>query len=121
MYKPSKLHRTLLSGNPVIEGEPIEVKVKRLTEDKEPIKDGAPIIYTERKDGVLSAYNIRTDRWEVATDVMDKIHRQKIAQRDNLNLPKEEGGTGEKTDEKGKVINLNKEDSGAKSTEGKAQ
>ena len=40
------------------EEEYIEEKVRRITENKEPIKDGAPIIYTERKDGVNPAYNI---------------------------------------------------------------
>ena len=34
------------------EGEYIEEKVRRITENGEPIEDGAPIIYTERKDGV---------------------------------------------------------------------
>ena len=34
--------------------------------------DGAPIIYTERKDGVLPAYDIRTDRWEIAQEAMAK-------------------------------------------------
>ena len=55
-----------------------------------PIEDGAPIIYTERKDGVNPAYNIRTDRWEIAQDAMEqvgnnksKIIAMKIAQREN--------------------------------------
>ena len=30
------------------EGENIEVKVKRITENNEPISDGAPITYTEK-------------------------------------------------------------------------
>ena len=37
------------------EGEYIEEKVRRITENNEPIEDGAPIIYTERKDGVNPA------------------------------------------------------------------
>ena len=54
--------------NPVetYEGEFIEEKVARVVENKEPIEDGAPIIYTERKDGVIPAYNIRTDKWDIA-------------------------------------------------------
>ena len=39
-------------------GESIETKVKRITENNEPITDGAPIIYTNRDDGVLPACNI---------------------------------------------------------------
>lgn len=72
------------------EGEYIEEKVRRITENNEPIEDGAPIIYTERKDGVNPAYNIRTDRWDIAQDAMEqvgknksKIIAMKIAQREN--------------------------------------
>lgn len=72
------------------EGEYIEEKVRRITENGEPIEDGAPIIYTERKDGVNPAYNIRTDRWEIAQNAMEqvgnnksKIIAMKIAQREN--------------------------------------
>lgn len=43
------------------EGETIETKVARITQNKEPITDSAPIIFTEKKDGVLPAYNIRPD------------------------------------------------------------
>lgn len=78
-------------GNiPFKEGEYIEEKVRRITENGEPIGDGAPIIYTERKDGINPAYNIRTDRWEIAQDAMEivsdnrsKIIAMKIAKRDN--------------------------------------
>ena len=45
------------------QGENIEVKVKRITENNEPIKDGAPITYTEKKDGVRPEFDIRTDKW----------------------------------------------------------
>ena len=72
------------------EGEYIEEKVRRITENGEPIEDGAPIIYTERKDGVNPAYDIRTDRWEIAQDAMEqvgnnksKIIAMKIAKKDN--------------------------------------
>ena len=57
------------------EGELIEEKVARLTQEKSPINDGAPIIYTERKDGVLPAYDIRTDRWEIAQAAMETNHK----------------------------------------------
>ena len=78
-------------GNiPTKEGEYIEEKVRRITENNEPIEDSAPIIYTERKDGVNPAYNIRTDRWEIAQNAMEqvgnnksKIIAMKIAQREN--------------------------------------
>ena len=52
----------LKSHKEVCEGERLEMKIKRMMANKEPIVDGAPEIFTEAKDGVLAAYNIRTDR-----------------------------------------------------------
>ena len=63
MKYPKKSFKRNLSGYMPYEfreGELIEEKVARLTQEKSPINDGAPIIYTERKDGVLPAYDIRT-------------------------------------------------------------
>ena len=37
-----------LQINNSYEGETIEMKVRRITESKEPITDGAPVIYTDR-------------------------------------------------------------------------
>lgn len=64
---------------PAYEGETIEHKVQRIVLNKEPIEDGAEIIYTEKKDGVLPQYNIRTDKWEIAQSAMDLAQQQRIA------------------------------------------
>lgn len=64
---------------PSYEGEPIEHKVQRIVLNNEPIEDGAEIIYTEKKDGVLPQYNIRTDKWEIAQNAMDLAQQQRIA------------------------------------------
>ena len=61
------------------EGEAIETKCARITETGEPISDGAPLVYTEKKDGVQPQYNIRTDKWEIAQEAMDKVNKAKIA------------------------------------------
>lgn len=53
--------------------ESIETKVRRIMDENEPITDGAPIIYTPFEDGVKPEYNIRTDRWQVAIEAMDKV------------------------------------------------
>lgn len=58
---------------PHLEGEPIEEKVRRILDENEPIKDGAPIIYTEAKDGVRAEFNIRADKWQIAIEAMDKV------------------------------------------------
>lgn len=64
-------------------GESIENKVRRITENNEPITDGAPIIYTNRDDGVLPAYNIRTDRWDVAQAAMEAVNQANLAKSKN--------------------------------------
>lgn len=62
-------------------GETIESKVERIMNQNAPITDGAPIIFTDRKDGIKPEYDIRTDRFEIAQDAMDKIAATKAAQR----------------------------------------
>jgi hypothetical protein len=82
MYKQNRTTPTTLKVNQTYEGERIEEKIQRIVNNKEPITDGAPIIYTERKEGVQPQYNIRTDRWEVAIDAMDKVSKSYKAKRD---------------------------------------
>ena len=82
MYKVKPYHKTTIKLNQSTQGETIEQKVERITNNGEPIKDGAPLIYTDRSEGVLAGYNIRTDRFEVAIDAMDKVQKTKIAQRE---------------------------------------
>jgi len=84
MYKVPKFSRGGIKINNAREGETIEQKVNRIVNNKEPIKDGAPLTYTERKDGVMKGFNIRTDRWEVAVEAMDKVNKTAIAKRDNV-------------------------------------
>lgn len=63
------------------EGENIETKARRITENNEPITDGAPIIYTEKKDGVRPEFDIRTDKWALVQEKMEagNIQKMKIA------------------------------------------
>ena len=62
-------------GTTLVEGERIELKIDRMTQNNEPIGDSAPLIYTPRKDGVVAAYDIRTDKWDIALDAMEKVNR----------------------------------------------
>lgn len=82
-----------LKVNKSYEGEPIEEKVMRITTLKEPITDGAPLNYTERSDGVLPEFDIRTDRFEIAIDAMDKVNASRLASFKGM--PKNENGNGE--------------------------
>ena len=67
---------------PVYDGESIETKVERVVQNKEPIEDGAEIIYTEKKQGVQPQYDIRTDKWEIAQEAMNLAHANRIAKSD---------------------------------------
>lgn len=62
-------------GTELVEGERIELKIDRMTQNNEPIGDSAPLIYTARKDGVIAAYDIRTDKWDIALDAMEKVNQ----------------------------------------------
>lgn len=73
MYNKQKPNKTTLVVNKSKEGEFIEAKVRRILNNKEPIKDGAPRVFTERKDGVKPEYDIRADKWEAAVDVTTQI------------------------------------------------
>lgn len=84
MYRKTYHRPSSMDINKSYAAETIEQKVFRIVNNKEPISDGAPRIYTERKDGVQAQYNIRTDRFEIAVEAMDKVagtHRAKREER----------------------------------------
>ena len=76
----------------------MEKKIERIVSNKEPIKDGAPIIYTNRAEGVKPEFNIRTDKWEVALDAMSAVSRERVKNR-TMKVVKD--GTTEPTDTTG--------------------
>lgn len=82
MYAKQQPTATTLKGIKSYTGETIEQKVRRMVNNKEPIKDTGPLNYTERKDGVRPEYNIRTDRMELALEAMDKASRSDLAKRE---------------------------------------
>ena len=73
--------QTTIKTNDSYEGETIEAKIRRFLNNKEPLGEEAPLIYTERADGIQAAYDIRTDKWEVAVDAMDKVQQSKMGAR----------------------------------------
>lgn len=82
MYKKLINQKSSITVNHAEIGETIETKFERILNNKEPIKDGAPLIYMERKEGLQPAYDIRTDRFEVAVMGMDKIDKSIKAKRE---------------------------------------
>lgn len=68
--------------NLTYQAEPREVKLRKIINGEScSMEDGVfPTIYTEKKDGVLPEYDIRTDRFEVAIEAIDKINQIKANQ-----------------------------------------
>ena len=56
------------------EAEPREVKLRKIINgEANNMEDGVfPTIYTEKKDGVQPEFDIRTDRFEVAINAIDR-------------------------------------------------
>lgn len=90
MYKKIKSSTTLFKVNSSVEGETIETKIERIVNENAPITDGAPIIWTERKDGVLPEYNIKTDRWDLAIDAMDVVAKTSLTKRQDAMKERDE-------------------------------
>lgn len=87
MYKVQMPTKTTIRINRSVEGETIENKVRRIMWQGEPITDGAPLVYTERKDGVAPEYDIRTDRFEIAVEAMDQQAKAHAAKRESAKTP----------------------------------
>lgn len=95
------MKRSSLKINNSLEGETIECKMERIIRNREPIKDGAPLIYTERKDGVMAGYNIKTDRFDVAIEGMSTVEKSIQAKRENkaqMSIVKEDTAEPKSTD-----------------------
>ena len=60
------------------EGENILTKVRRILDENEPLTDGAPLIYTPKEDGVRPEFDIRTDKWQIAINAMDRVNAYKL-------------------------------------------
>lgn len=87
--------------NLTYEAEPREVKLRKIISgESNDMEDGVfPTIYTEKKDGVQPEYDIRTDRFEVAIDAIDKIN-QSIANQIAKSKGKTEAGKDPETEPK---------------------
>lgn len=88
------IYTSVLKHANVTKGESLEMKMERIINNKEPIKDGAPIVYTERKEGVRPSHNIRTDRYEIAVQATDKISKSYKARREESATKREKGEGG---------------------------
>lgn len=89
--------------NLAYQAEPREVKLRKIVSgESNSMEDGVfPTIYTEKKDGVKPEFDIRTDRFEVAIDAIDKINQSvanQIAKNKGETEAVKDFGTEVKTD-----------------------
>lgn len=75
MIRPNNRNyrKTQLTGVKTYVGETLEAQIEKMTENKEPIPQDMRMIYTERKNGVMPQFDIRTDRYELGTEAMEKM------------------------------------------------
>ncbi|WGL30940.1 hypothetical protein [Dipodfec virus UOA04_Rod_565] len=71
MRFPKKV-KTKINVNETVEGETIEETLRRIMEKGENPSGDLPMIYTNKKDGVPAGFDIRTDRFEVGREGMEK-------------------------------------------------
>lgn len=84
-------------------GETLIKKIQRILDENEPLTDGAPMIYTPKQAGVRDDCNIRTDKWTLAINAMDRVNNYKLNEylkKGEAEVPKKtedqtEGGTTE--------------------------
>lgn len=91
--------------NLTYQAEPREVKLRKIINgEASNMEDGVfPTIYTEKKDGVQPEYDIRTDRFEIAIDAIDKINQSvanQVAKSKGETEAVKDFGTETKTDSK---------------------
>lgn len=103
MKKATSRKGWISNPNLTYQAEPREVKLRKIISgESSNMEDGVfPTIYTEKKDGVLPEYDIRTDRFEVAIDAIDKINQSvadQIAKSKGETEAVKDFGTENKTD-----------------------
>lgn len=82
MYNKILNNKTCLDTSEFIfQGESMEQYMNRVLVSGEPINAASPVIYTDRKAGVIPEYNIRTDRFDLALDAQSTIIKGQIAKR----------------------------------------
>lgn len=84
----------------------MEENVRSIVEGKTGITQQFEPIYTDRRDGVMPQYDIRTDRFEIAREAKDKINKyeaSQIAKGENISKEEDKEPKTEKTSEEQNV------------------
>lgn len=91
MKKSVRMHRSKLQSVECSEGITIETMVEKILNNQNNDETEKKQMYTERRDGVLAGTDIRSDRWDIAIDAMDKSSKSQTAKRQaKMNVVKTE-------------------------------
>jgi len=89
-YKKNRITKSGLKSVKLTEGMTMETRVKLFMNNQTDIERTSGLIYTERKEGVMAGLDIRTDRFEVAVDAMDKSSKSQFVKRqDKMTIVKD--------------------------------
>lgn len=70
--EPNKKTYPALPGVELYVEDTLMVKLRNMKDRGESPDNSKEIIYTDRRDGVIPGYNIRTDRFEAGLDALEK-------------------------------------------------
>lgn len=91
MIQKAITRSTGLRINQSSKGETIEMKIDRMVNNKEPMDgEGAPLVYTERAQGVPAEFNPRTDVFDMALEGMTIAAKSQLLRRAARQNPEEE-------------------------------
>lgn len=82
-YRQNQIGKSQMTSVKTVEGQTMETMVARFMNNQTDIERNQPLIYTERREGVLAGYDIRTDRFEIALEAMDKSSKSMSAKRES--------------------------------------
>ena len=95
----TNVSRTGITRNKSYIGERIEDTVYKLIYEKEQIKQQAQLHYQERHEGVQAGANIRTDKWDIAAEVMAKSAKTAITNAKGIPVKRPTEGENPNTSE----------------------
>lgn len=93
MYRKQQINRNNIIAKESVVGQSIEDKIAEMKNNQEGITTEVPLIYTEKKEGIVPAYDIRTDAREIQTINLSRgANRYREAATKKWQQPETEAG-----------------------------
>lgn len=90
-YKQNRIVRSQLKSVKLNDGMTMETNVALWLKNQNESEEQKEMVYTERKDGINQGMDIRSDRFDIAIDAMDKSAKSIKAKRDaKMNVVKDD-------------------------------